>query len=275
MENVANLLISPFAETWKAMTVQANTWSVMLEALRFLPQHSARLKLNEYLLSSSPELFDFPSRLKEIISDVDGPAVRAQVVITEGLDAIFFSSLVGAWAIFEASYEDVVVKILCNGAQITEILKEKKIKPYTKALVGSEEWARRIFKNMESRFSERESKEDSQSKKKNTIFEMQKEILAVFDVQLVYLDAKANKVEEINQIRNCILHRNGVIDKKAVTASPRLAQYLDKRIPITDPIFIEFMPLLVDYSFALLTALVTSPFLRAGLVPGSLDSSSK
>jgi hypothetical protein len=104
---------------------------------------------------------------------------------------------------------------------------------------------------------------------------MQKEILAVFGVLLVYVDAKANKVEEINQIRNCILHRNGVIDKKAVTASPRLALYLDKRIPITDPIFIEFMPLLVDYSFALLSALVTSPCLRAGLVPGSFDSSSK
>lgn len=174
MENAANLLISPFAETWKAMTAQANSWSVMLESLRFLPQHAARLKLNDYLLSSSPELFDFPGRLKDIIRDAEGPAVRAETVVAEGLDAIFYSSLVGAWAILEASYQDVVVKILCNGAQIAEILKAKKIKPDTRALVGSEEWARRTFKNMERWFSDRESKVDSQSKKKIPLLKCRK-----------------------------------------------------------------------------------------------------
>lgn len=263
MKNAAQLLIRPFQEVLESMTVHANSWSGMLESLRFLPAHAARLGLINYLLTSSPELSDFPSTLKKLVDDVEGPASKAQFVITDGLESIFYSAFVGGWALLEASFEDLIVRILCNEPSASALLQKRGIGLDNKLEVGSEEWARKMFKKMEGKFGQKNSPKNSTENEKKSIVETHKEILAVFDAPLSFSLEDSAKMEEMNGIRNCILHRNGCIDKKAVKSSSRLELYYGRRVPIDDPIFTQFPLLLFNYTAALLFAVVQSQYLCA------------
>lgn len=101
------------------------------------------------------------------------------------------------------------------------------------------------------------------------MFRFHKNCLQIFGVSLEFQAGKVNAIEEINQVRNCILHNNAVIDEKAARICTRLNAYLGIKIPVSDEIFIEGMDSFADYFLVWIAALMHSPYLNEGLLPNA------
>jgi hypothetical protein len=67
-------------------------------------------------------------------------------------------------------------------------------------------------------------------------------------------------VREINEVRNCILHRHGVIDQRAVNKAPTLAPFLGQNLQIDSTRYMSYFDALTGFIVRLTTALEASPY---------------
>lgn len=123
--------------------------------------------------------------------------------------------------------------------------------------VGTEAWAKELYKRVES---------NAKNKAKGYVVEVHKASFSVFGIMLEYPADRASVIEELNQTRNCILHNQGAIDDKAAKICPRLVSYLGAPIPPSDPIFLAALEMLVDYTFAWVSAIVSCPYLGSSSI---------
>lgn len=262
MQEAASVLISPFDGIWRALAAQANAWTTihkMLGQSIKLPQQLS--EISEALRANG--VGESLGELSSLINESRVLAMDAANLLTSQQQAIVYPGLVGAWAIVEAAFDDLIIRILVNDPSVTTKLKTAGIKTASSHPGGSEAWAKELYKRVESK---------AKDKAKGLVVEAHKASFSTFGIVFEYPADYSRLIEELNQVRNCILHNQGTVDEKALKNCPRLVPYLGLPIPPTDPLFTVALTMLTDYTFAWIKALVHSPYLRNGLLAGAENS---
>jgi len=255
MKNSATTLISPFGKIWKDLTTQTQAWTTITKLMTLainLPSQLEELKTSlDEDCAQAREKIDgtIGSNAKELASE-------ASYLLLTQREAIVYPGLIGAWAIIEASFDNLMKQILVSDPDVEAKLQSNGIKTAVGEQAGSEEWVDVLYRRLENK-----AKQGSGGR----VVEIHRACLATFGIPLKYPVDRSVVIEELNQVRNSILHNQGVITSKAVQIAPRLNKYLGSTIPADDPIFAVSMVLLQDYTTAWIASLVHSPYLRSGL----------
>lgn len=255
MQEAASILISPFKGIWEALAAQGNAWTTIRKMLGQsirLPSHLSEIR--EALRANG--VVDSLGELSSLINASQALALDAANLLTSQQQAIVYPGLVGAWAIVEAAFDDLMLRILLNDPSVNTKLMTAGIKTSSSHSVGTEAWAKELYKRVESK---------AKDKGKGFVVETHKASFSTFGIVFEYPADYSRLIEELNQTRNCILHNQGTVDEKAAKNCPRFGPYLGLPIPPTDPLFTVAQTMLADYTFAWIKALTYSPYLRNGL----------
>lgn len=246
MEHASEILIVPFQKILEALTLQSQAWLMIHKSL----EQTARLP--EYLEGSEHHENDF----LEFKEKADLLAKITILMMQINRESVVYPWFIGTWAILEASFDELILKILVFDEDVLEKLEIAGIKHQSTYEINSTEWAKVIYKRIASK-----SSQDANG----SVFKLHKNCLKIFGVSLEFQADKVNVIEEINQVRNCILHNNAVIDDKAARICTRLNVYLGLKIPASDKIFIDGMDSFAGYLLAWIAALMHSPYLNEEL----------
>jgi hypothetical protein len=237
------------------LSSQAKAWLTILNLI----ENAAALpdRLSEVLTAS----FDRAHAIKKekflaLFEESTKSAIDAHGLLVAQESAIVYPGLVGSWAIIEAAFDDLMIAIIVNDPSALKRIFDAGIKASSNNPLGSAEWAKDIYKRIEGKMK---------SASKGCVVETHRRCFGIFGIELIYPSDRSCTIEALNQVRNCILHNQGKIDKKAVSISPQLSQYLNEKIPFTDPLFAMSMKTLVDYITAWIAALIHSHYLSAAL----------
>jgi hypothetical protein len=252
------VLIKPFGDIWRSLAAQGNAWVAIHNLITRSIQIPARL--DAVRKESMERGAALSETLSTLIAESEVVAREAATLAASQQQAIVYPGLVGAWAIVEAAFDDLMLSVLSKDTESLEKLRLFGMKPRSDHPVGTLEWSEDIYKTLEGQ---------SKKKAKGYVVEFHKLCFGALDIELIYPADRSRVIEELNQTRNCILHRQGTIDEKAAKLCPRLAQYVGSRISPTDPLFRIALKMLLDYTTACIAALVHSPYLRTGLLPSA------
>ncbi len=259
MENPANVLISPFDKIWRGLAAQTNAWTTIRKLITHTIDLPSRLT-NAAITPTEDHAGFVQGELLSLIADSNLLAKEANVLLASQQQSVVYPSLVGAWAIIEAAFDDLMLAVLVNDRNADAKLSIAGIKTSSNQTVASMDWAEDVYRRIE-----RKAKGSSNG----LVVEIHRTCFGALGIELLYPADRSSVIEELNQVRNCILHGQGTIDRKAAAISPRLAQYVGSPMPSIDPLFAVALTMLHDYTTAWVAALVHSPYLSAGLKAGT------
>jgi len=163
-------------------------------------------------------------------------------------------SLVAIWAALESAVEETAVLILMNDSSLrTRMLDEAGAKRYDPS-DDDEERCRLLVKLWE------------QSRPKNerpaSVGHRFERLLSFFGLgsPAPLGDTLAAHLAEINAIRNCLMHRRGIVDERAVREAPHLATRLGQPIAIGRADFLRYYKAISDYAVSLMGRVTTSNY---------------
>jgi len=159
-----------------------------------------------------------------LIAENESLAAKAKEFIESDFDQINSHGLIGLWCAVETAVEDTVVLILMNDDKAQSVLQSHGLLTVKSSIKfpPSDNEARKVYSSLENQV-------------RNTKKEVGKSYCHLLSVLGINISVESQILEtlcEINEVRNCILHRGGIIDDKAVAKSPSLTQYLNKKIKL-------------------------------------------
>ncbi len=85
-------------------------------------------------------------------------------------------------------------------------------------------------------------------------------LLGFFGLGAPLDEAHAAQLAEINALRNCLMHRRGIVDEKAVREAPSLAPRLNQPIAISRADFLAYHKVVGDYAVLLMGRVTVSNY---------------
>lgn len=136
----------------------------------------------------------------------------AKELIDSGLHEVHAPGVIALWASLEVTVEDTVTLILVNDAQALADVVAAGVRP-------SQSWprpldesnARRVFARFEQ-----------VSRGTRSIAQAYAHMLQVLGVHASVPPHVLETVAELNYVRNCILHRGGIVDSRASQEAPKI-----------------------------------------------------
>ena len=255
MPDHAATLILPFKKIWLDLAAQTRSWTTVQKLIVRAIELPGQLgQLSTELATRNAELpgshFGVVQRTWEQL------AGDARELLLDQQNAMFYPALVGTWSIVEAAFDQVATQVIATDPQSADRLFEAGVKTTTDHVAGSDEWAEEMYARIEKR---------AKSVGKGSVVATHREVFACLGISFMYPDDRSRAIEELNQVRNCILHNQGVVDAKAARLCPRLAQYKGTPVPATDPVFAIATTMIQDYTLAWVAALLHGPLLSNGL----------
>lgn len=161
-------------------------------------------------------------------------------------------SLIGMWSAVEVAVEDTIVLILSKESSALKLLTNCGIK-ITKFGPGPViyEDARKLFKRIERKFREK--------------LKVGESYIKLFDLFGINVSCNRNvlaKMDEINSVRNCLMHRGGVIDDRAAKGVAALQPFIGKQMPITQARYHEYFDAISAFLVALCGGVTASSYIK-------------
>lgn len=168
-------------------------------------------------------------------------------------------SLIGMWGAVEVAVEDTVILILSKDPAALGVVASAGVKT-TNFGPGpvSEEDGKRLYSRLERQLRENLK-----------VGEAYQKMLGLFGVTFSCSNHVLSKLEEINSVRNCLLHRGGIIDDKAAQSVGALRPLLGKQIPITSARYQDYYAAVSAFLQAMLNGVLGSSYVRAAPQPQS------
>lgn len=138
-------------------------------------------------------------------------------------------SLVAMWAIVVSAVEETAVFALIGDVNAVAGLKRIGARAPKETESPNRAEARQLLRRAEGKLP---STTSGWSNRKETIF-------TALGFSLSLDPTHCRIIEEVNAVRNCLLHRDGRIDDDAVTKAPGLAQYLGRTFEIREAYYLE------------------------------------
>lgn len=166
----------------------------------------------------------------------------AQDLVKDDYQAVTVHSLIGLWATVEVAVEDTATLILANDPDAlahVETAGVKLPKDLSNPLTDAD--ARRVYKRLEGHGG-----------KDGGIGESYCRMLAVLGVKITVTPEATATLTELNYVRNCFLHRGGVVDERATSEAPNLDTPLGEKIRISESQAKQYLEGVSKFAMALL-----------------------
>lgn len=168
--------------------------------------------------------------------------------VLDGFSTVHRHSLVGLWCVVETTVEDSVLLILERSPVAEELLVKAgyRIKPSPISTLKPYQF-RRLYSALEH-----------QAREDRSVAEAWVHLLSALDVVINLDPASIEALDEANELRNCILHRGGVIDDRAAEKAPQLKSLVGQKIEIDEQQYVRYYDALGVFSTAMIGAVVAS-----------------
>lgn len=257
MSTPAETLILPFKEIWLELAAQTTSWATVHRLINDAVTHPERLNaaLGDLGHISSNHA---AAALNDLKQNARKMATEATALLGARQSSMVYPALVGTWAIVESALDGIIKTILVTDPESSKRLEAYGVKLTSEHPAGTAPWAEQMYGRVEKLAKQRA---------KGSIVEIHRSIFSAVGLQFDYPADRSRVIEELNEVRNCILHSQGVLDQKAAERSPRLAQYKGHPVPANDPVFMAAPLMIQNYTLAWVAALMHGPLLSAGLKP--------
>jgi hypothetical protein len=158
-------------------------------------------------------------------------------------------SLVAIWGALETCVEDTVVSILLNWPTALAGLDAIGVRSDLSQLADDKE-VHALYSKIEHKLSVR-----------GDIVETYSAVFRHFDLDASVPKETAAVLLEANALRNCLLHRQGYIDSRAVRNAPSLHGRDGEKVRISSVDYLRYHKAISDWTVALLTSAVKSKYI--------------
>jgi hypothetical protein len=158
-------------------------------------------------------------------------------------------SLVAVWGAVETCIEDTIVCIHLNATTAVTKLAALGIVVAGPMAAATDEEAHGLYRKVEQR-----------CRVKGDVVATNEAILRAFGLSASVGASTAATLREINAVRNCTLHRGGVVDEKAAREAPALAARLGSRITVTRSDYLKYHEAVSQWLVALMASVSASEY---------------
>ena len=196
------------------------------------------------------------SKIKEIpkmdhlismAQSIEKEAIKLQ---RDDFNIVNIHCVIAIWGALEACVENIITLVLMNDPEAINRLRQfgAKVKPITGT--PTEEDCFKIYKNLEKDF-----------RKNRSVAETYVEMLRIFGINVYCDDAMAIKMAEINEIRNALLHRAGIINQRSIANASALEPYLNRKIDIGIAVCGEYQKVVLNFCRNILNGIAASNYI--------------
>lgn len=190
---------------------------------------------------------------KLILEQKTGLELLASELIIDDFHLINKHGLIGMWVAVEVAVEDTIVLILTKDESAFQLIVNAGIKlPSHLSGPLSEPEARRIYKKLER-----------QRHPGNSVAEEYIRMLALFGISVTLPPSAISSLAELNYVRNCFLHRAGIVDERSVAEAPTLPIEIGTPIKISSTRYIHYLDSVGEFARALLAGGLGSRYIRS------------
>lgn len=178
---------------------------------------------------------------------------KARDLISTDFHALNVQGMLSLWVAIEVAVEDAVLAVLMND----EPSARKIIASFTKGkpdiLAGplSEESANLVFKRMERA-----------AREQLTVMDAYCWLLQTVHVQMQLLDEESKVLNELYCVRNCVMHRGGIVDGEVLQKAPKLGVALGAQVHINKDSYHRYIDAGNGFATKLLGAVLASPYIK-------------
>lgn len=168
--------------------------------------------------------------IDELLKEAPGLSKSAAKVRADDFAVLNSHTLIAIWGAVEVAIEDTVATVLVNDARALSGVSGAGVKtsPFEPPPL-SEESARRLAGRIER-----------QLRKELKVGEFYIKVLGLFGINVSCSPHVLSKLQEANSVRNCVLHRGGVIDDRAADMCGALRPLLGKKIVISRESYLDY-----------------------------------
>lgn len=160
--------------------------------------------------------------------------------------------IIGLWVAVEVAVEDTAVLILMREPTASALVQAAGMRlPNPTGSMNALDVARRIYRRLEQ-----------YSRDGRRVAEAYCFLLSILRVPVSIDTDAANVLSELNYVRNCLLHRNGIADDRATTEAPTLGLSPGAQIKIPSSRYLRYFDAARQFAHALLQGTVSSPYVR-------------
>lgn len=190
--------------------------------------------------------------IQRLIAEQPGLSAWAQELIDSDLHPLHTSGIVFLWSSLEVAVEDTATLILLRDPTAPSTLAASGVRlPANLSNPLVEIDARRIFSRFEratSGFS--------------TVSEAYCHLLETLGLSLAIDQGVHDKLAELNYIRNCILHRGGIVDDRATKEAPTLGLKPGSSLRIDHSDYLAYYDAVTNFALGLIDAAIKSRHVR-------------
>lgn len=252
-----NWIIGPVTRAVMYIAEETKIAGTLQRSLAVLESHETFLQLarQQFVQVGAEEGL---SAIDKLLAEAPGLSKEATELRQNDYSVVNSHSLIGMWGAVEVAVEDTVVLVLSKEASGLSAAANAGIK--TAAFEPgpvSEEDARRLYSRLER-----------QPRGNLRVGEFYVQLLDRFGIKFNCSRHTLSKLEEINEVRNCILHRGGIIDGRAAQIGA-LRPYLGKPLPITKARYLEYYEAIGDFVKEMMNGVLASSYIRTAPSGGS------
>lgn len=247
--NSYNWVIVPATRCVQAVAEGARLSGLLQRAVGALAnQESLLIKIEAFLKLAGKDVHESDVALDE----KNSWTTWAKDLLAGGLHEVHAPGIIALWATLEVAVEDTATLILINDGQAVINAVQAGLKIPSKWLQPFDETtARRAFARFEQVARESRSIADAYAY-----------ILQVLGVKVSVQSTVLEKLSELNYVRNCILHRGGIVDGRGSVEAPRLALCTGDSIRVTKETYLEYFSAVGEFAQQILEATIKSRHAR-------------
>lgn len=166
----------------------------------------------------------------------------AKDLVASGLHEIHAPGIIALWASLEVTVEDTATLILVNNSQALQDFVTLGLKPSKSWVTPLDEaTARRVFNRFEQ-----------YSREARSISQAYAHILHVLGVDISVPTQVLEQLTELNYVRNCILHRGGIVDARVVQEAPQSGLSPGDVVRVTQESYLRYYDAVGAFAHAIL-----------------------
>ena len=160
-------------------------------------------------------------------------------------------SVISMWGALETCVEDTVVAILTNDPSAAAALESVGLRQKRVGSNDEDRDLRKVYKALENK-----------RRIAGNVIATFESVLCVFGLSADVPDNRETLLE-LNAVRNCLVHRGGIIDEKAVSEAPSLLVLKGTEIKIGSKDFLRYNEAVSAWVITLLKSIGQSPYVTA------------
>jgi hypothetical protein len=246
-----NWVIGPVGRAIAYVAEETNVASTLHRSLMVLEANESFLRLSRETLKAKGA--DAAVRgIDELLAEAPSLSKTSAELKADDFAVVNSHSFIAMWGALEMAIEDTISLVLEKDQKALELVAKSGTNtgPFEPGPL-SEDDARSLYRRIETRL-----------RRDLTAGEFYLRILEILGIDVTCSRHVLSKLQEANSVRNCLLHRGGIIDERAAQSSGALRSLKGKRIHITRSRYLEYYDAVVAFLQEMLKAVIASPYNR-------------